>query len=73
MRRDAYSGSLKIYGEEHKDTLIDASNYAVSLRDLQRFKETKAILRKMMPVAQRVLGDRDRLTLKMRRNYAQAL
>ena len=31
------------------------------------------MLRKTMPVARRVLGDNDRLTLKMRWNYAETL
>ena len=30
-------------------------------------------MRKTIPAAQRVLGDNDRLTLKMRRTYAMAL
>ncbi len=36
-------------------------------------KEARSILRKMMPVARRVLGDCHELTLKMRWNYAVAL
>ena len=34
---------------------------------------TKSLLRKMMPVARRLHGDNDRLTLKMRWSYAQSL
>ena len=41
--------------------------------DLQRFGEVKALLHKTVPVAQRVLGETDRLTLKMRWVYARAL
>ena len=59
-------------GHEHERTLIAANNYAVSLNGLQRFDEAKLLLRKMTPVAQRVLGD-DILTLKMRQAYANAL
>ena len=40
---------------------------------LERFEEAKSLLRKKMPVARRVLGDCDRLTLKMRKIYARAL
>ena len=50
-----------------------ADNYARSLRDLQRDKEAKALMRKIILVARRVLGDKDRLTLRMRMNYATAL
>ena len=40
---------------------------------LDRFKEAKALLRKMLPVAQRVHGDSDEATLRMRWTYAEAL
>ena len=40
---------------------------------LQRFEEAKPLLRKMLPIARRVLGDRNHYTLKMRCVYAQAL
>ena len=72
LKRDVYSGRLKLLGEEHRDTLISGSNYALSLIDLQRFEEAKALQRKMMPVARRVLGDSDDITLKMRLSYARA-
>jgi hypothetical protein len=73
MRRDVYSGRLKLTGEEHESTLRAASNYASSLVDLQRFEESKPVLRKTMPVARRVLGESHELTLKMRGLYAEAL
>ena len=50
-----------------------ASNYADSLRDLQHFEESRSLLRKTVPVARRVLGENDSLTLTMRWNYANAL
>ena len=50
-----------------------ANNYASILNELKRFEVSKALLRKMIPVARRVLGDNDRLTLKMRWTYAMAL
>jgi len=34
MKRDVYSGYLKLYGEEHERTLIVANNYAVDFCDL---------------------------------------
>ena len=64
---------MKLVGMEHEDTLIAANNYAASLKDLQRFKEARSILRKTMPVARRALGEGHRLTLKMRWIYAQSL
>jgi hypothetical protein len=64
---------VKLNGEEHEITLVAASNYAVSLRDLRRFEEAKSLLRKTMPVARRVLGKGDQTTLRMRWVYAQSL
>ena len=54
-------------------TLAAALNYASSLCQLKRFEETKSVLRKMTPVARRVLGECHENTLMMRRNYAFAL
>ena len=50
-----------------------ANNYATCLAELERSKEARSLLRKTIPVARRVLGENDDLTLKMRRNYAQSL
>ena len=72
MLQEVYSGHLKLNGEEHYDTLREAFNYAASLVLLKRFKEARALMRKTVPVARRVHGDNDRLTLKMRWNYAEA-
>jgi hypothetical protein len=73
LKRDVYSGYLKLHGEEHEHTLQAANNYASSLGRLQRFEEAKALLRRMMPVARRVYGESHQFTLKMRKNYAGAL
>ena len=73
MERNVYSGHLKLNGEEHEDTVIAANNYASSLIGLHRFEAAKALLRKTMPVARRVLGESHQLTLMMRQNYAEAL
>ena len=73
MRQEVYSGRLKLNGEEHRKTLLAANNYASSLEDLKRFEDAKALLRKIMPVARRVLGDSHEITLKMRWIYAKAL
>ena len=48
-------------------------NYASGLNSLQRYAEAKTLLCKTIPVARRVLGENNELTLKMRRNYARAL
>ena len=73
LKRDAYSGFLKLYGKEHRDTLVAANNYANSLFDLERLEEARALFRKMTPVARRVLGESHELTLQMRWVYAGAL
>ena len=64
---------MKLEGEEHAKTLQAALNYASCLLGLQRFKEIKPLLRKTIPVAQRILGDNTELMLGMRCNYAKAL
>ena len=73
MRRDVYSGNLRLQGREDDDTLRAANNYATSLKDLERFEEAKSLLRRTVPVARRVLGGNNDLTLKMRWVYAEAL
>jgi tetratricopeptide (TPR) repeat protein len=73
MRRDVYSGRLRLNGEENISTLRAANNYAASLKDLQRFEEAKSVFRKMIPVARRVLGESHINTLQMESNYAIAL
>ena len=47
--------------------------HAVLLNQLERFEEAKSMLRKTIPVARRVLGDSNDVTLKMRWVYAEAL
>ena len=73
MKRDVYSGTLKLYGKEHKDTLTEAYNYACSLLKVGRFEEARSVLRENILVGRRVLGEGDDLTLSMRANYALAL
>jgi hypothetical protein len=57
MKRDVYSGRLKLNGEESERTLRAANNYASSLGLLQRFEEAKSLMRKSIPIARRVLGE----------------
>ena len=73
MQRDVYSGRLKLNGEEHLETLRAAYNYANSLVALQRFKEATSLLRKTIPVARRVLGEGNEITIRMGLVYAEAL
>ena len=73
MRDDVYSGTLKLYGEEHRETLVEADNYAVALAAQERFEEAKSLIRKTMPVARRVLGESDQVVLGMRQNFALTL
>ena len=73
LRQKVYSGHLILNGNEHYDTLREGNNYASLLGQLKREKEAKALLRKMVPVARRVFGDNNDLTLKIRGCYAAAL
>ena len=73
LRRDVYSRHLELHGEEHGKTVLAASNYAISLKDLSRFEEVKSLMRKTMPVAQRVFGESYHLTLRIRFAYSMAL
>ena len=45
----------------------------MALHDLERLTEAKALLRKTIPVARRLLGANDYITLTMKMNYAQDL
>ena len=73
LDRDVYSGFLRLYGEEHETTLMAASNYTNLLIALQRFEEARSLLRKMIPVARRALGEGAVNTLRMRWIYARAI
>jgi hypothetical protein len=64
---------LKLYGEQHRETLLEANNYANSLLLLQRFEEAKSLLLKTFPVARRVLGESHELMIRMRGAYARVL
>ncbi|CAH0367781.1 unnamed protein product [Pelagomonas calceolata] len=73
MEREVYSGFLKLNGEENEMTLVAANNYANMLVSQQHHQEAKSLLRKTMPVAQRVLREGRDTTLRMKTNYAMAL
>ena len=73
LYRDVYSGHLKLLGEEHAHTLLAATNYADCLKNLERFEEAKSLLGKTMPVARRVLGESNDITLRLKKIYGRAL
>ena len=73
INRDVFLGFLKLYGEEHSETLREADNYALLLLRLKRFGEASKLLRKLTPVARRFLGEGNETTLKMRWSYAETL
>ena len=73
LSRGAYSSYVKLYGEENEQSLDAANKYAWDLIGLRRFEEAKALMRKTMPVAQRVLGENHEDTLRLRWTYADAI
>jgi len=73
VRKDVYSGHLKLNGKGHESTLLAANNYASSLAAMQRYAEAKWLLRRTLPAARRAHGDSHETTLRMRGYYAEAL
>jgi len=73
LLRDVYSGYSRHLGEENGHALMAATNYAIALVEIQRFKEAKPLMRKTIPVVRRVLGENNEVTLRMRWTYAKAL
>ena len=73
LQQDVYSARLKRLGEENRETLVAATCYANSLVQRQRFEEVKVLMRKMIPVARRFLGESNEASLSMRLIYALAL
>jgi hypothetical protein len=73
MLRNVYSGRVRLNGEQHQHTMLAALNYADSLHHQLHFEEAKTLMRKMIPVARRVLGPSHDHTLRMRWIYARAL
>ena len=64
---------MKLKGEENSRSLQAADYYAKTLIRRELFEEAKALLRKIIPVARRVLGADYWLTLRIRCTYAEAL
>ena len=73
LRREVYAGVLKINGEKHIVTFIEATSLSNLLVDLERNEEAKSLLRRMLPVARRVIGENTEVTIRMRQIYARSL
>ena len=73
IQRDVYYGYLKLKGEEHEETIRAAYNYANALLASQRYGEVKSLMRKLMPMTRRVLGESNDVTLGIRALYGLAL
>ena len=73
LYREIHSKSVKLYGEEHEETLVAANNYVDSFGALGQIEEAKALLRKIMPSTLRVRGECHDTTLRMRWRYGQLL
>ena len=73
LKQNIYSTKLRLYGEEHSETLTSAINYATLLVDLQRDEEARSLMLKTTPVARRTLGEGHITTLRMSWIYAEAL
>ena len=73
LRQEVYARRLKLSGEEHDETIREALCLTNVLVDSSRFEDAKVLMRKMLPVARRVLGESHEVTLKMRWAYARAL
>mmetsp|Transcript_866 Transcript_866/g.2451 ORF Transcript_866/g.2451 Transcript_866/m.2451 type:complete len:406 (+) Transcript_866:808-2025(+) len=69
LQRDVYSGRLKLHGENHQETIWSAGYLANSLYRTRRFDEGKALLRKVIPVARRVLGKGNIDVIRLRWSY----
>ena len=54
-------------------TILSAYNYAGALGEVQRYAEAETLLRKMIPVARRVLGESNDTKLRMLWLYAQTI
>ena len=54
MRQEGYSRKVKLLGDEHNGTFMEAVCYAIGLNEARRFEEAKSLMRKTLPVARRV-------------------
>ena len=73
IERDVYSGYVKLNGEEARDTLHEALNFAMTLRKAGHKPEAKEFLRTRSPVADRALGRENYISLRLRWLHANSL
>ena len=64
---------MKLHGAEHRETLREANNFAATLLELKRYQECLSLMRKSIPVARRVYGEGNGITLAMQLHSAVAL
>ena len=72
LRRDVYSGTVKLRGKQHVDSIKECGNLIINILELRRFQEAKRLLREVLPVARRVLGNEHNLTLSLCEDLSQA-
>ena len=72
LRRDVYSGTVRLKGKHHAETMTECGNLVINLIELERFQEAKRLLRKVIPVARRVLGNEHNLTLSLCEDLSRA-
>ena len=60
-------------GIDKESTITAALNLAISLRSLERWTETKALVRKVLPAAHRTLGRDDETTLTLKTELLEAI
>ena len=72
-RREIRAASSRVDTASPRSSSVAPASYAATLTDLRRFEEAKSLLRKTIPVARRVFGESNDLTLKLRWSYGGAL
>ena len=71
LRREIYASSADVIDATHR--FVFAMNLAISYIETGRVRDAKSFLRKQLPEALRALGSEDRIYIKFRWTYAQAL
>ena len=67
-----YSGTVKLKGKQHAESITECGNLVINLLELRRFEEAKRLLREVIPVARRVLGNEHNLTLSLCEDLSRA-
>ena len=71
--RSGLVGTILVVTKVDSIQLREANNYTTLLLELKRFEEAKSLLRKLLPVARRALGNSHEFTLRMRLHYSLML